>query len=109
MNLYEQSHHRMGTSELNRAIEEITAERGPSNKHGKHARIYYATQVEVAPPTVTLFVNDEDLFNLNWQQYLVNRMRERVAFSEVPIKLNLRGKEKLTAEQRQALKFGAKH
>ena len=107
MNLYEQSHHRMGTSELNRAIEEITAERGPSNKHGKHARIYYATQVEVAPPTITLFVNDEDLFNLNWQQYLINRMRERVAFSEVPIKLYLRGKEKLTAEQRKALKFGA--
>lgn len=107
MNLYEQSHHRMGTSELNRAIEEITAERGPSNKHGKHARIYYATQVEVAPPTVALFVNDTDLFNLNWQQYLVNRMRERVAFSEVPIKLLLRGKDKLTAEQRKALKHSA--
>ncbi|MEM9416570.1 MAG: ribosome biogenesis GTPase Der [Planctomycetota bacterium] len=109
LNLHEQAHHRMGTSELNRAIEEITAERGPSNKHGKHARIYYATQVEVAPPTIALFVNDTDLFNLNWQQYLVNRMRDRVAFSEVPIKLILRGKDKLTPDQRKALKHSASH
>ena len=104
LNLYEQANHRMGTSELNRAIEEITAERGPSNKRGKHAKIYYATQVDVSPPTIALFVNDDDLFNNNWQQYLINRMREYVAFSEVPIKLLIRGKEKLTPAERAELR-----
>lgn len=104
LNLYEQASHRMSTSDLNRAIEEITAERGPSNKHGKHAKIYYATQTGANPPTVVLFVNDADLFDRNYQQYLINRMRDYVAFSEVPIRLWLRGKDKLTAEERKKFK-----
>lgn len=104
LNLYEQSNHRMGTSELNRAIEEITAERGPSNKNGKHAKIYYATQTGTNPPTVVLFVNDSDLFDNNYRQYLVNRMRDYVAFSEVPIRLFIRGKDKMSAEERTQMK-----
>lgn len=107
MNLYEQANHRMGTSELNRAIEEISAERGPSNKRGKHAKMYYATQTGVNPPTVVLFVNDADLFDNNYRQYLINRMRDRVAFSEVPIRLFIRGKDRMTAEDRTRMK--AKH
>lgn len=104
LNLYEQANHRMGTSELNRAIEEIAKERGPSSRSGKHARIYYATQTGVNPPTVVLFVNDADLFDRNYQQYLINRMRDTVAFSEVPIRLFIRGKDKMTAEERKDIK-----
>jgi GTP-binding protein len=108
MNLYEQANHRMGTSELNRAIEEIAKERGPSSKSGRHAKMYYATQTGVNPPTVVLFVNDADLFDRNYQQYLINRMRDTVAFSEVPIRLFVRGKDKMSAEQRKELKTSAK-
>ncbi|MGB0768120.1 MAG: ribosome biogenesis GTPase Der, partial [Phycisphaeraceae bacterium] len=108
MNLYEQANHRMGTSELNRAIEEIAQERGPSSKSGRHAKMYYATQTGVNPPTVVLFVNDADLFDRNYQQYLVNRMRDTVAFSEVPIRLFVRGKDKMSAEQRKDLKASSK-
>ncbi|MEO0474414.1 MAG: ribosome biogenesis GTPase Der, partial [Planctomycetota bacterium] len=108
LNLYEQANHRMGTSELNRAIEEISNERGPSSKSGKHAKMYYATQTGVNPPTVVLFVNDADLFDRNYQQYLINRMRDSVAFSEVPIRLFVRGKDKMTAEQRKDLKASSK-
>ncbi|MFK7788042.1 MAG: ribosome biogenesis GTPase Der [Phycisphaeraceae bacterium] len=107
MNLYEQSHHRMGTSELNRAIEEIAKERGPSNKYGRHAKMYYATQTGVNPPTVVLFVNDADLFDRNYQQYVVNRMRDTVPFSEVPIRLFVRGKDKMSVEQRKDIKSRA--
>lgn len=108
LNLYEQAHHRMGTSELNRAVEEIAKERGPSNKYGRHAKMYYATQTGVNPPTVVLFVNDADLFDRNYQQYLINRMRDTVAFSEVPIRLFVRGKDKMTPEQRKDLKAGSR-
>jgi GTP-binding protein len=108
LNLYEQANHRMGTSELNRAIEEISKERGPSNKYGRHAKMYYATQTGVNPPTVVLFVNDADLFDRNYQQYLINRMRDTVAFSEVPIRLFVRGKDKMSAEQRKDIKASSK-
>lgn len=104
LNLYEQANHRMGTSELNRAIEEIAKERGPSNKYGRHAKMYYATQTGVNPPTVVLFVNDADLFDRNYQQYVINRMRDTVPFSEVPIRLFVRGKDKMSVEQRKDIK-----
>lgn len=108
LNLYEQANHRMGTSELNRAVEEIAKERGPSNKYGRHAKMYYATQTGVNPPTIVLFVNDADLFDRNYQQYVINRMRDTVAFSEVPIRLFVRGKDKMSAEQRKDIKASGK-
>lgn len=109
LNLYEQANHRMGTSALNRAIEEIAAERGPSNKHGRHAKLYYATQTGVSPPTVVLFVNDADLFDNNYRQYLINRMRDYVDFSEVPIRLFIRGKDKMSAAERTEMKARHMH
>ena len=104
LNLYEQANHRMGTSELNRSVEEIAKERGPSNKYGRHAKMYYATQTNVNPPTIVMFVNDADLFDRNYQQYVVNRLRDTVPFSEVPIRLFVRGKDKMSAEQRKDIK-----
>jgi GTP-binding protein len=104
LNLYEQANHRMGTSELNRAVEEIAKERGPSNRYGRHAKMYYATQTNVNPPTIVLFVNDADLFDRNYKQYVINRLRDTVPFSEVPIRLFVRGKDKMSAEQRKDIK-----
>ena len=104
-NLYQQAAHRVGTGELNQFIELIMNERGPSaGKGGKRAKIYYATQLAVSPPTIALFVNDPELFDGNYQRYLVNRMRDELPFAEVPIKLFVRGKQKMPASERIAAK-----
>ena len=92
MNLHEQASHRVGTGELNQAIEAIMSERGPSSKGGRHAKIYYATQLDVNPPTIGLFTNDPQLFDNNYQRFLINRFRDALPFSEVPIKLIIRGR-----------------
>ncbi len=103
LNLHEQASHRMTTSELNQFIEQIMTERGPSaSKGGKQAKIYYATQLETNPPTIALFVNIPDLFDHNYQTFLMNRMRDELPFSEVPIRLLIRGKPKMHAEDRIA-------
>lgn len=103
LNLHEQASHRMTTSEMNQFIETIMAERGPAaSKGGKQAKIYYATQLETNPPTVVLFVNIPDLFDHNYQMFLMNRMRDELPFSEVPIRLLIRGKPKMHAEDRVA-------
>ncbi|MEO0513889.1 MAG: ribosome biogenesis GTPase Der [Planctomycetota bacterium] len=103
LNLHEQASHRMTTSELNQFIEQIMTERGPSaSKGGKQAKIYYATQLETNPPTIVLFVNIPDLFDHNYQTFLMNRMRDELPFSEVPIRLLVRGKPKMHAEDRIA-------
>jgi GTP-binding protein len=89
--LYRQSTERVGTGELNRWIEEILAHRGPSHKSGtRRPKIYYATQIATAPPTIVCVVNDPKSFDASWQRFLVNRLRDYVPYAEVPIRLIFR-------------------
>ena len=91
-NLIEQSRHRVPTAKLNEAVETILQERGPSNKLGKRAKIYYATQVSTDPPTIVLSVNDPKLFDNNYLRFFDNRLRDVLPYSEVPIKLVVRAR-----------------
>jgi GTPase len=86
-NLHRQAGHRIGTGELNRMLEEIFSQRLPSSKAGKRPKVFYATQLSTHPPTLGLWVNDPELFDGGYQRFLLNRLREVVAFSEVPIQL----------------------
>ena len=105
-NLHEQASHRVGTGELNRFFEQVYRRRGPgTNKAGKQPRLFYATMPATNPPTLALFVNDPELFDHNYQRYLMNNVREQLPFSEVPIKLLIRGKTKMSAEERVAAKL----
>lgn len=101
-NLYEQAGHRVSTSELNQLLEPISAERGPSAKGGRRARIYYATQLGVRPPTIGMFVNDPQIFGHNYRRFLLNRLRDTVPYSEVPIRLLIRGRHRIPHDARGA-------
>jgi GTP-binding protein len=90
--LFKQSTVRVGTSELNKTLEEALALRSPPPKKGKIGRILYATQARVRPPTMVLFVNDRKLFPSSYLRYLENRLRERLPFPEVPVRIVLRGR-----------------
>lgn len=84
--LFEQSRTRVPTAELNRVVQEAASASSPKSKGGRHGRIYFATQVEVAPPTFVLFVNHPELFDAQYERYLTNRLRDALPFSEVPLK-----------------------
>src|SRR5438034_706965 len=60
--LFNQANERLSTAKVNQAIRQILEERQPSTPSGRRARIYYATQIEVAPPTIVLFVNNPVYF-----------------------------------------------
>ncbi|MEX2671838.1 MAG: ribosome biogenesis GTPase Der [Phycisphaeraceae bacterium] len=92
--LFEQAGERVGTGELNRIMQEILTRRGPSSKLGKVAKIYYVTQPAVHPPTIAMFVNNPDLFDHNYQRYLMNQVRANLPFKEVPIKLLIRARKR---------------
>lgn len=94
LNLHEQAGHRVATAQLNEFIEANMMRRGPGAKGGKRAKVYYATQVETHPPTIVLSVNAPELFDNNYQLFLLNRMRDELPFAEVPIKLEIRGKDR---------------
>jgi len=94
LNLYEQARHRVPTAELNRIMEQILTERGPSAKGGRRAKVYYVTQLDINPPTIGLFVNDLQLFDNTYQRYLLNRLRDFIPYSEIPIKLLIRPRKR---------------
>jgi GTP-binding protein len=102
--LYDQARHRVSTGELNQAVETIMAERGPRSKGGKPGKVFYATQTDVDPPTIVLFVNDTDVFDANYKRFLINRFRDLLPFAEVPIKLYIRGRDRMPKRPRKQLK-----
>ena len=90
--MFEQSCTRVSTGQLNRFVRALVEKRGPSNRTGKPARVYYVAQVKTNPPTIALVVNDPDLFTDNYERFLLNRFREALPFPEVPIQLVIRAK-----------------
>lgn len=90
-NLFKQACTRVGTGRLNQLLKEALDVRGPSRKRGQKApKIYYATQVSTAPPTLVLFVNDPKAIRTEYQRFLLNRLRDLLPFPEIPIRLVLR-------------------
>ncbi len=86
-NLHTQASHRETTGKLNALVQKILTERGPSSKLGTIAKIYYISQIETNPPTIAMVVNKPALFEGAYERYLLNRLREELPYSEVPIKL----------------------
>ena len=92
--LNKQAHTRVTTHKLNMVVRQVLEERRPSTSSGRRARIYYATQTDVAPPTIVLFVNNPAYLNETYQRFMINRFRELLAYSEVPIKLFVRQRQR---------------
>lgn len=90
--LFKQSQLRVTTGQLNQAVEQIFSERTPSTPRGERVKVYYATQTGVAPPEIVLFVNNPDWVSESYQRFIINRFRELLPYSEVPIKLVLRAR-----------------
>ena len=103
VNLDRQAKHRESTGKMNRIIEEIISERGPSSKLGTRAKILYTAQVGISPPTIVLVVNKPTLFTPGYRRYLMNRLRERLPFSEIPIRMVITERNRISLS---ALKGG---
>lgn len=92
-NLFKQSNMRLTTSKLNDAVQAVLREKAPSAPGNRRPKVYYATQTDIAPPTIVMFVNNEKYFDSNYKRFVMNRFRELLPFEDVPIKLFFRTKE----------------
>ncbi len=101
-NLREQANHRETTGSLNAIIGKILEQRGPSSKLGTRAKLLYATQIEINPPTIAMVVNKPELFTGTYERYLMNRLREELPFSEVPIRLVFTRRERKGLDEMKA-------
>ena len=89
--LFRQSRTRVTTGDLNTVFDDIQKLRGPSHRPGtRPPKIRYVSQIATVPPTIVCFVNDPRSFDRNYQRFLVNQLRERLPFGEVPIRLLIR-------------------
>lgn len=99
LELYAQANMRVPTGELNRVLQRALEARPPS-AGGHAARVRYATQADVRPPTFVLFVNDKKNFNKDYIRYLENRLREEFPCKEIPVRIVLKDRE-MTAEEQE--------
>jgi GTPase len=88
----EERYRRVPTADVNRVVGDAVAAHAPPTARGKRARVLYATQVAVAPPTFVIFVNDPDLFHFSYRRYLENRLRDAFGFAGTPIRLRFRAR-----------------
>lgn len=106
--LFNQARQRVTTGQLNRVIEEAVAAQQPmAGKHGGQPKLYYATQISVAPPTIVLFVNNTALIKEQYRRFVEKRIREALPFEEVPIRLIWRARESREGASRGAPARGA--
>ncbi len=88
----EQSTLRISTGMLNDVLGEATMRVQPPTDKGKRLKIYYMTQISVAPPTFVIFCNDAALFHFSYQRYIENCLRDTFGFAGTPIRLIIRMK-----------------
>jgi GTP-binding protein len=92
--LHEQASARVGTGDLNRIIREALVEQPPPLRQNRRPKVFYATQADVRPPTIVLFTNGPELFDNTYRRYLLKYLRDHSPFTDVPIKLLLRNKNR---------------
>ena len=80
--------YRVPTARLNRLVQDAVSRHSPPSKRGRRLKIYYATQVGVAPPSFVFFVNDPQLVHFSYRRYLVNQLREAFGFEGSPLGLS---------------------
>lgn len=88
--VHENQQRRVQSSVLNDVLMDAIATNPTPSMNGKKLRVYYATQVAVAPPTFIIFVNDPDLMHFSYERFLENQIRHAFDFSGTPVHLIIR-------------------
>ena len=90
--VHNQANTRISTGMLNDVLTEATMKVQPPSDKGRRLKIYYMTQVSVAPPTFVFFCNNVELFHFSYQRYLENCLRQTFGFQGTPIRLVIKMK-----------------
>ena len=85
--VYENARFRVATGTLNDLISDTVRANEPPAHNGRRLKIYYSSQVAVAPPTFVLKDNSVELLHFSYERYLENVLRKNFDFSGTPIKI----------------------
>ena len=90
--VYENSRKLIKTSLLNNIINDAYALNPAPSYKGKRLKIYFSSQVDIAPPRFKLNVNSKGLVHFSYQRYLENKIRENFDFEGTPIVIEFKSK-----------------
>ncbi len=80
---------RIPTAELNRFFSTLDFQRA-SAPAGRKLKIYYLSQVGVAPPTFLLFASRAQPLHFSYQRFLENQLRRAFGFAGTPLRIRVR-------------------
>jgi GTPase len=92
LEVIENRQRRVKTSELNEWILELIEHHPPPAYRGNYVKIKYVTQLPLAYPAFVFFANHPKEIKDSYRNFLENKLRERYAFTGVPIAMFFRQK-----------------
>lgn len=90
--VYDANHLRIPTGLLNDTLTQAIAITQPPSDKGKRLKVYYMTQVSIAPPTFVIFVNKKDLMHFSYVRYIENHIRKQFELHGTPLHFIIREK-----------------
>lgn len=88
----ENSKRKVPTGVLNEIIQSAITLTPPPSKSGKRLKLNFIKQLDSAPPSFVLFVNDVTLMSDTYKRYIENNIRSAIDFSGTPITINVKCK-----------------
>jgi GTP-binding protein len=90
VDIWAERRRRISTGELNRLVGDAIRRQEPPPMKNRRPKIFYATQVGVAPPTFVFFAREAAAVHFSYRRYLENQLRESFGFMGTPIRLVFR-------------------
>ena len=94
LEVYANFSRRINTSLLNTTIQEAISRHPIPSYKGKIIKVYYATQIDLKPPTIVIVMNKPLAMHFSYKRYLINTLRKKFDFTGSPILIITRGKNK---------------
>ena len=85
--VYERWNRRVGTSDLNQWLDEMTSLHPPPAVRGRRIRLRYITQAKSRPPTFVVFSSRADQLPQSYTRYLINGLRDTFDLPGVPLRV----------------------
>ncbi len=83
--IYQNFSRRIPTALLNETIHMAVRNHPLPSDKGKMIKIYYATQIDTAPPQIVLVMNRPQSLHFSYKRYLINWLRKHFDFKGTPI------------------------
>ncbi|MBQ7508297.1 MAG: ribosome biogenesis GTPase Der, partial [Spirochaetales bacterium] len=94
LKIREQLEKRIDTAILNNALKAWGEQYQPARGAQGHFKVYYGTQISAAPVRFLFFINRKKDFPQTYVQYLKNCIRRDLGFTDIPVEIDLRERER---------------